>query len=54
MADFESGQEIVDKKGEETLTPELVQQVTDKVYKLLLKDLQTENERRRLSRHLYR
>mgnify|MGYP003546361542 CR=1 FL=1 len=33
--------------GSQTLTPELVRQVTDKVYNLLLKDLKRENERRR-------
>ena len=30
------------------LTPELVRQVTDKVYKLFLNDLKQENERRRI------
>ena len=29
------------------LTPELVRQVTDKVYQLFLRDLKLENERRR-------
>ncbi len=57
MADFGSGQAIADDtegKSEEKLTPELVRQVTDKVYQLLLKELQTENERRRSSNHSYR
>jgi hypothetical protein len=36
------------------LTPELVQQVTDKVYKLFLKDVKQENERRRLQNQHYR
>jgi hypothetical protein len=40
--------------GTQTLTPELVRQVTDKVYKLFLKDLKQENERRRNQNSSYR
>lgn len=40
--------------GAESLTPELVRQVTDKVYKLFLKDLKRENERRRVQNPHYR
>ena len=36
------------------LTPELVRQVTDRVYKLFLKDLKLENERRRSQNPHYR
>jgi len=43
------------KEGDsQTLTPELVRQVTDKVYNLLLKDLKRENERRRALNSHYR
>lgn len=38
--------------GAPGLTPELVRQVSDKVYQLLLRDLKVENERRKVrSRH---
>jgi len=40
--------------GANTLTPELVRQITDKVYKLFLKDLKHENERRRVQNPHYR
>lgn len=36
------------------LTPELVKQVTDKVYQLFLRDLKRENERRRIHNPHYR
>jgi hypothetical protein len=36
------------------LTPELVRQVTDKVYQLFLRDLKLENERRRGQKSPYR
>lgn len=36
------------------LTPELVRQVTDKVYQLFLRDLKLENERRRVQKSPYR
>lgn len=36
------------------LTPEIVRQITDKVYKLFLKDLKQENERRRIQSSQYR
>jgi hypothetical protein len=36
------------------LTPEIVRQITDKVYKLFLKDLKQENERRRIQGSQYR
>lgn len=36
------------------ITPELVQEVTNKVYMLFLKDLKRENERRRIRNPHYR
>lgn len=48
-----SGKSNVDGTKTE-LTPELVRHVTDKVYKLLLKDLKQENERRRNHNTHYR
>ncbi|MFO7680376.1 MAG: hypothetical protein R6X34_10020 [Chloroflexota bacterium] len=37
-----------ENSGTQSLTPELVRQVTDKVYQLFLRDLKIENERRRV------
>jgi len=37
-----------------TLTPQIVRQVADKVYALLLQDLKIENERRRLRNQFVR
>jgi len=37
-----------ENSGAPSLTPELVRQVTDKVYQLFLRDLKLENERRKV------
>ena len=36
------------RHGKETLPPQTVRQIADKVYALFLQELKTENERRRL------
>ena len=50
---FEPTHEVNDENKQD-LTPELVRQVTDEVYKLFLKDLKQENERRRIRNFNYR
>jgi hypothetical protein len=54
MSDNPNNSLVRDEDEANSLTPELVRQVTDKVYKLLLQELKHENERRRVRNPLYR